>query len=437
MGVKDKIRGAAINAFLGDPGTKTRRRVHAIGRVMSRAGRRVTFFHRVDDPHSQLLAQALPSFLAHHDVELELVVVPPPAADADPEPQLREAYAPRDAALVARYFDVDFPNPWEIPEASRVRRANAVLLLDRPVAEQLEAARLIGHALFSGDGESLSALVDTYGAVPGHQVRPALEANYDRLRGAGHYQGGMLAYGGEWYWGVDRLAYLEARLVGEGLPEAHPTLRRRETALPGSPALTADSARELELFYSFRSPYSYIALAAVRELCERQRVALRVRPVLPMVMRGLPVPTTKRMYIVKDAKREADRLGVPFGRICDPVGVGVERCLAVFPYADSVGKGLAFLEAAGRAVWAEAVDVARDEGLEAVVAAAGLDWAEAQLALADESWRDLAEDNRRALLEMGLWGVPTFRLGTLSTWGQDRIFALDAALSAALEHRFI
>lgn len=428
MGVKDKIRGAAINAFLGDAGTKTRRRMHSIGRVLSRAARRVTFFHRVDDPHSQLLAQVLPTFLAQHELEVELVVVPPPAADADPEPLLREAHAPQDAALVARHYDVDFPSPWELPEASRVRRANAVLLLDRPIAEQLEAARLIGHALFSGDGEALSSLVDTYGAVPGHQVRPALEANYDRLRGAGHYQGGMLSYGGEWYWGVDRIAYLEARLEAEGLPEAQPALRRRSTPRPGTVTLAPDAARELELFYSFRSPYSYIALAAVRELCERRRVALRVRPVLPMVMRGLPVPMTKRMYIVKDAKREADRLGVPFGRICDPVGVGVERCLAVFPYADAVGKALPFLEAAGRGIWAEARDVATDEGLEAIVTAAGLDWSEAQLRLADDSWRVATEENRRALLELGLWGVPSFRLGELSTWGQDRIFALDAVL---------
>lgn len=33
----------------------------------------------------------------------------------------------------------------------------------------------------------------------------------------GHYSGAMLYYGGEWYWGIDRLHYLEARLETLGL----------------------------------------------------------------------------------------------------------------------------------------------------------------------------------------------------------------------------
>ena len=55
------------------------------------------------------------------------------------------------------------------------------------------------------------------------------------------------------------------------------------------------------------------------------------------------VPLAKRLYIVKDCKREADRLEIPFGHICDPVGRGVERCLAVFAYAEREGKAYTFV----------------------------------------------------------------------------------------------
>ena len=48
-----------------------------------------------------------------------------------------------------------------------------------------------------------------------------------------------------------------------------------------------------------------------------------------MAMRGQPLPLAKRLYILRDAKREADRLGLPFGKIHDPLGEGVWRCLTI------------------------------------------------------------------------------------------------------------
>ena len=52
-------------------------------------------------------------------------------------------------------------------------------------------------------------------------------------------------------------------------------------------------------------------------------------------------------------------------------------------------------------------------------------------ALADESWRGPAEENRKALFDAGLWGAPTFRVnGAPAHWGQDRIWALEEDLAA-------
>ena len=43
--------------------------------------------------------------------------------------------------------------------------------------------------------------------------------------------------------------------------------------------------------------------------------SITLRPVLPMVMRALPVPLKKRLYIIRDCKREAERFDLPFGNI--------------------------------------------------------------------------------------------------------------------------
>ena len=82
-----------------------------------------------------------------------------------------------------------------------------------------------------------------------------------------------------------------------------------------------------------------------------------LKPVAPMVVRGLEVPSVKRMYIVRDAKREADRLGIAFGELCDPLGTGIDNCLAIAHWAAQRGQLMAFSRSAMRGIWAEALDV--------------------------------------------------------------------------------
>ena len=62
-----------------------------------------------------------------------------------------------------------------------------------------------------------------------------------------------------------------------------------------------------------------------------------------MVMRSLPVPPSKRRYITLDAAREARRLGIPFGRIADPVGRPVERGYSLLPWARTQGRGIDYV----------------------------------------------------------------------------------------------
>ncbi|MFO1199598.1 MAG: DsbA family protein [Burkholderiaceae bacterium] len=244
----------------------------------------------------------------------------------------------------------------------------------------------------------------------------------------GHYLGATFHYGGEWYWGLDRLHHLERRLAELGA-------RRdagREPLFPAdadplAPIAVAAPA-PIDFYFSLRSPYSAIAAPRVFELGRLTGAPVRLKYVLPMVMRGLPVPRAKRAYIAQDAAREAFERGIAFGRINDPVGRPTERGLALIPLAQRLGQGQAYVSSFMRGVWAEGLDAGGDAGLRRIAERAGLAWSDARAALADEAWRRDAERHRAELFALGLWGVPSFSVRDTSVWGQDRLWAVRDAL---------
>ena len=147
-----------------------------------------------------------------------------------------------------------------------------------------------------------------------------------------------------------------------------------------------------------------------------------------MVMRGLPVPREKRSYISQDAAREAFVRGIPFGRLNDPVGRPTERGLALIPLAERLGKGHQYVLSFMQGVWAEGVDAGSDRGLRRLAERAGLSWDDARQAMKDDAWRLVAEQNRQEMFALGLWGVPSFKVGECAVWGQDRLWAVQAEL---------
>lgn len=188
------------------------------------------------------------------------------------------------------------------------------------------------------------------------------------------------------------------------------------------------SRRRVEYFFSFRSPYSYLSGPRAFALAGRYPIDLDFRGVIPMAMRGQAVPVAKRLHTLRDVKREADRLGMPFGRIHDPIGEGALRCLVISEHAKEVGRIREFVLAASRGIWAEAADVASDDGLRRVCEAAGLEWDGCRVALGDKSLEGRVQASTARLAELGHWGVPVFNLEGELFWGQDRIEDLERAL---------
>lgn len=422
MIIAKRLKGKAIAAWLGPTGDAARRLATRVRQKITSAPRTLELYFDITDPWSYLAAQAVSRLVQAYPVELAFHAITPPASDVDPAPALRPKHAVRDAQLLAEYWDLEFPAKKEA-DPGMVRDVGTALVKSRPAADQLRAALELAGAMWAGDKRQLAALLGTWGAESHGAVAPILNEAYARLRDAGHYQGAMIRYGGEWYWGIDRLPYLEAQLAHDlGTDVAH-VISPRPQADRG-PLRLSDKPLTCELWFSFRSPYSYLALEQIEEVLAPYDVPLVLRPIPPMVTRGLPVPQVKRLYIVRDAKREADRLGIAFGELCDPLGPGVENCLALVHWAIQRGQGMAFARSAMRGIWSEAKDVAAYVDLRAIVERAGLSWDEARAALEPAAAAEaMKQANAYAadLAVIGLWGVPSFRVGDFVAWGNDRL----------------
>lgn len=392
----------------------------------------IRYFHQADDPYSHLAAQVLPRLRARYAARIEICLVPPPEDSAAPDRARLRAYGLRDAQRLARARGLDFPSDAALPAPDTVRQLQAVL------AEALrhdrfdEAALAARTAMWAGDQETLNRLAAPLKDQSTVLLDDLLKRGEHERQRLGHYLGGMFHFEGEWFWSVDRLGHLESRLANRGLdrepgrPAIAPAFEPRLEGPREGPAPT------VELWFSFRSPYSWLALPRARTLAQAWGAKLELRPILPMVMRGLAVPRIKTLYITLDCKREAERLGLPFGKIVDPVGAGAARALAVLHHAIDLGVGETFAELGLKAAFADGVALAEDKGLYGVARAAGLTDAQTAAALADESWRQRAEVNRAALLDAGLWGAPSFRIaGGPAYWGQDRLWMLEDDLRAA------
>lgn len=379
----------------------------------------ISYYHQVDDPWSHLALQALAAVAARYDVVVVPHLVGPPADWAAPERDRLQAWARVDARLLAARHGLTFPGGDAQPQPADVRLANASLL------PWLGSDHFFDHAYETG--ERLWLGIDLPPCEEAG-VDEALAAGEARREADGHFMSGMIHYGGEWYWGVDRLHYLERRLTGldadagEGEP-LFPCPMEGETGPTSS-----ERGATVEFFMSFRSPYTYLALARAKRMAERCGAKFVIREVLPMVMRGLPVPRMKGLYFAQDAAREARRMGIPFGRIADPVGRPVERGYSLLGLARERGCEFDYCQSFMQAVWAEGVDAGSDEGLRLIVERAGLDWAEARSCIGNDQWRAGAEANREVMFALGHWGVPCIRAGKVAVWGQDRLWVIEDEL---------
>lgn len=210
-----------------------------------------------------------------------------------------------------------------------------------------------------------------------------------------------------------------------------------------------------DLYWSFRSPYSYLAIGRYREIQERYDVEIRLKPVYPLAIREPDFfernhPNWLR-YTLTDVFRLSQYLGIPIASPNpDPIvqDIATRRIADEQPYifrivrmgqaAARAGKGLAFADEVSRLIWGGTAGWHEGDHLAGAAARAGLDLADLEAIAVEEAEALDAElaENQAELERAGHWGVPTLVFNGEPFFGQDRIeLALWRMKQAGLKDR--
>lgn len=195
-----------------------------------------------------------------------------------------------------------------------------------------------------------------------------------------------------------------------------------------------------DIFWSFRSPYSYLAMRRYVAMAEEFDLQLNLRPVYPLAIREPDFfernhPNWLR-YTLTDMVRVAQYHEVP---IVPPRPDPIVQDIATRKIADEQpfifrinrmgqaaarrGKSLAFCDEVSRLIWGGTENWDQGDHLAKAAQRAGLNFGELENEAANnaEALDKEIADNQEALEEAGHWGVPTLVFDGEPFFGQDRI----------------
>ena len=199
----------------------------------------------------------------------------------------------------------------------------------------------------------------------------------------------------------------------------------------------------VDLFWSFRSPYSYLSTERLSEIAGDYDVDINFRPVYPIAVRidGFfeTVNPLWPPYVFRDSLRLAEMTGMPFRWPSpDPIvqDLATRTVSKDQPYiyrltragqaASDRGKGLAFANEVSHVIFGGTQNWHEGDHLRDAAARAGLDMDELDAATAadPDGYDAKISTNQDALEAAGHWGVPTIVFEGEPFFGQDRIDTL-------------
>jgi 2-hydroxychromene-2-carboxylate isomerase len=194
-------------------------------------------------------------------------------------------------------------------------------------------------------------------------------------------------------------------------------------------------AQDVDFFFDFVSPYTYLAQTQLGALKERTGARFRLSPMhlLNLMKRVGNVPTTivcanKLKYATQDIARWVARYGVPFQLNPHVFKADPSLALRGALVAQEQGTNDVYNRAIFSAFWSEAVDVNDRALLAARLDAEGLD-GKALLETADQpEYGELLEKNTELAAGRGVFGSPTFIVGDDHFFGNDRLGFLEERL---------
>lgn len=197
---------------------------------------------------------------------------------------------------------------------------------------------------------------------------------------------------------------------------------------------------QADVYWSFRSPYSYLATRRYVALTQEYDLQINQRFVYPLAIREPDFFEKNHPnwlgYVFKDIFRVAQFMDIP---MAPPNPDPIVQDIATRKIADDQphiflltrmgqaaarrGKGLEFADEVSRLIWGGVQGWNEGDHLEQAAVRAGLDLAEikAEAEAQPEQLDGEIADNQKALEAAGHWGVPTLVFEGEPFFGQDRI----------------
>ena len=203
---------------------------------------------------------------------------------------------------------------------------------------------------------------------------------------------------------------------------------------------------EIDVFWSFRSPWSYLATRRLRDWQEQYQLQINFRVVYPIAIRTpeffQQVQPQWFSYFGLDVYRVAEFLGLPFvwpnpdpviqlvddegGRRTATDQPYIHRLSRLGVFAEEMGQGIEFADEVSALIWGGTAEWDQGEHLASAAQRAGLDLAEMDRRVIAEAERleSVIVKNQRDHDQAGHWGVPTCVFRGEPFFGQDRLDVL-------------
>lgn len=193
-------------------------------------------------------------------------------------------------------------------------------------------------------------------------------------------------------------------------------------------------AKQIEFFFDFLSPPTYLAYTQLPGIVERTGAEIVWRPMFTIGLHQLtgnqsPVMVpNKREWVRKDQLRFAKRYGVPLNH--NPhAPLNILPALRGALVAQRDGGFDAYCKAMFEAMWVEGKDLGDPQIFAEIVEGAGLDAAHFAAAINEPEIKEKLKADTQEAADRGAFGAPTFFVGEEMQFGQDRLEFVEAAVA--------
>ncbi len=198
-------------------------------------------------------------------------------------------------------------------------------------------------------------------------------------------------------------------------------------------------AAQVEFFYDYSSPWTYLAFTRIDGLCRKYTAALSWRPILVGGIFNTINPSVyefrekgvaaKQKYMAKDMQDWAHYYALtiknppsvfPVNSVKALRGalVALEHPSTFLPYSSRVFE----------AYWGEDKDISQDTVLRTIVEEVGLDPQEYFDKIARQDYKDRIRANTDELMRRGGYGTPTMFVNGSMFFGNDRLVLVEEEL---------